>query len=449
MANLVHTKLLKGFRNLPVEFYQQLPAPFPSLLQEKNQRSDARDIVFLSSLAAYSAALPLKILSDGPLVSPHLYIFINGESGTSKSLVRVARDILKPIRDKMNEEAELAQQEYLRELEQANTEKQAVELKKPKKARLLLGGKMTAAGLADVLNASPGGCLAVIPEADDLAASMNSPHGAALSSMFRQAYLNEQYTGLTKEDGVIETEHPMLALLIAGTPGQMPAILGGPAQENGLFNRIIHFSTRPDSKHEYDPHGHWADFSAYTYCVSELLLAIRHELVKREEPLVFRFRNEEMFQHFIDGVNLYWRPMSRRGYGPFLKRVVVAFKRFLAIITAARNVSRLGDGSMQYLCPSEQDIELCLKYFVPFVLHHQKIVTMKGEDEWMSQAKRTDLAVKLLETELPQQFRARDFCKLMTEKLDYHLKQAQKKLRRFCEEKLVVQLERGLYGKTI
>lgn len=332
MSNLIKKKVITD------NLYGTL-GHFFKHISNMNDHQD-RDITFLSALTIISACLPnYHGLYRHKEYSPHLYLFVSGESGTSKAKATDLIPFIMPIHDRYLEESKIEFNAYEERLRLLPKESKRPE--KPKKRKLLLSAKTTeAAFYKDMDSLSDVGGLLVASEADLLSGSMRGEHGGGLSEALRQSFEHEFINkSLSTDDLYFFIKRPKLAVLLAGTPGQLKKMMGEHV-ENGLLNRFMFYNTviKGDNFKSNGGDNTNKIIDALRFNVDRM----HSDLLSRDEPLVFNWQGkiQEDFDVFFSA---YYKRYSKIApyYRTVIKRLGVMGFRTMMILAAIREKDNL------------------------------------------------------------------------------------------------------------
>jgi hypothetical protein len=316
-------------------------APFVQIAYMEDEQD--RDVAMLSALTIVSATLPNYLGRwRGHEYSPHLYTFFVGESGTSKSK---ATCLLPAVLDLHKEKLQRYEEELLeyREALSRCRGNEAASLVHPKRAKLLFSAKTTeAAFFKDFAASERDGGLLATSEAGMFGGSMGGEYGGGLSEALRQAFhhefIDKSLSGDTEVTRHYFIENPRLAVLFAGTPGQLKRMMGGHV-ENGLLSRFMFYGTSLKDDRlskEVDEMGR---------IIGELkqnIKQIYHDLEGREEPLIFHLP-EELADRLLDFLEPFRARYARisRTYSGVIKRLCLSTFRMMMIFCAIRERQKL------------------------------------------------------------------------------------------------------------
>lgn len=319
--------------------------PFLKIAMVKNKQD--RDVALLSALTMVSATLPNYYgYWRGDQFSPHLYTFFVGKSGSSKSHATNLLPCILEINEGKLQRYENQLADYKQQLALCKGNESAM-LKHPKRCKLLLSAKTTeAAFFKDFKVAEEYGCLLASSEADMFGGSMKGDYGGGLSEVLRQSFQHEFIDKSLSGDNADVTKHyfikkPRLAVLFAGTPGQVKRMMGNHV-ENGLLNRFMFYNT--ELKGEC--------ISKSSNITAGLLLELKdnvkkmyNDLFERTNPLTF-----ELPDPIADELVDFFEPLRAKYakiapiYNTLVKRMCLSAFRLMMIFTALRNRHLLAGG---------------------------------------------------------------------------------------------------------
>src|SRR5665648_75144 len=211
-------------------------SPLRAIIDEYPDKQD-RDVVYLSALTLFSSCMPNYTgWWNGNEFTTHMFSFFVGKSATSKSKATVLQGILDDIDDDLRASSQKKINEY-----NSFTDEQKAQENRPFCEKINFNPDLTSASLFKDLRANEDhGGIIVSSEASHLGASMQGEHGKKLSSYIRNCFSHEVVgKSLSQDDFDVRIKSPKLAILLAGTPGQLQDFIGGKNAENGLIGRFL------------------------------------------------------------------------------------------------------------------------------------------------------------------------------------------------------------------
>lgn len=190
-------------------YMKDLPSFFRRVLVLGDD-DDMLDTLFLGTIGVLSICMPGV---HGSLfkeeVLTNLYIFLTGPAASGKGKINLCRRLLDPINDAMQG------------------------------SKLVIPANSSDTALYEELFNNGGRGIIFESEADTLTQAFKKGSGK-FSDGLRCAFHNEPITYLrrTRKEKVY-INHPVLSMVLTGTPGQVPLLLQSP--ENGLFSRILFY----------------------------------------------------------------------------------------------------------------------------------------------------------------------------------------------------------------
>lgn len=190
-------------------FMKDLPPIFRRVLILADD-DDMLDTLFLGTLGALSICMPGV---HGSLfkedVLPNLYIFLTGAAASGKGKIGLCRRLLDPLNDSLDF------------------------------SKLIIPANSSDTALYEELYNNFGRGIIFESEADTLTQAFKKGSGK-FSDGLRCAFHNEpiSYLRRTKKERIC-IKHPILSMVLTGTPGQVPLLLQSP--ENGLFSRFLFY----------------------------------------------------------------------------------------------------------------------------------------------------------------------------------------------------------------
>ncbi|WP_424492741.1 DUF3987 domain-containing protein [Salinimicrobium sp. GXAS 041] len=225
------------------DVYQNLP-PILKKLTDNFERRE-KDIVLLSSLGALSSSLPnVYGMYDGKIVFSNLYIMIIAPPASGKGVMTFARDLLKPIHDKVYGESK-TEIEECHEVGKQNKKKRkkpaaALEGSCPPIVTKIIPGNISSAEMYPTIKNAHYGGIIIESEADTLSLMLNQDWGN-FSDVLRKAFHHEPISISRKMENLyMEIDAPQLSLVVSGTPDQLQPLVK--SKDNGLFSRMIFYT---------------------------------------------------------------------------------------------------------------------------------------------------------------------------------------------------------------
>lgn len=372
------TKLRKVTRNIKDDAFDFFN--FPSFREMKKLgESQNRDLILISSLTMISATLPNYYgeWCNIDNLSPHLYLFVVGKSGTGKS---VALDILKyTIIDLHQELVSRVKEEWRCYGESLAAYKAGDIEERPSRPRfraLMIPSKITEAAFAALLEGNqPNGGLLATSEVDTFTGSMQGNYGCGLSEIIRCSFQHERYSKTVRGHnldnpyaGFAEVNQPRLAVLFTGTDNQLGKLAGKNWENayNGFLTRFLFYRTGgvPFELRNYSPIKE-IDVKKLACSVKEMY----YDLDRRAEPLRFELSvrlSDKLVKEFV-------QPFANR-YGDFadeyrnlFTRMSISFFRLTMIFCAIRNKDKLA--TAKSIQAEETDLQEALRVFECLVIH--------------------------------------------------------------------------------
>ena len=341
----------KNKKRLGTGFYQKLPPPFNYLARiECSQR---REAMLLSMLTCMSSCLPNyfgNYRGDG-LVTPHLYLFVSGSSGSGKGVLSKIAGSLELIDTFLRDMSRTEQDEYLAQGEDVDARK------KPPLKKLFGSSDTSAASLSrDLERNREHGLLLSVPEADTLLKSISGEYGRAISPMLRTVWGHEALDkSVIDGDRDYRIPFPKLALQITGTHAQLSKFLNS-SGEDGFATRFMYL----DLKYLDEPFTEYADpnkigaikiFKEYALRTFKLLFSI--------EKLIFTNGKVGYFKNIFEPFRKKLTRINKR-YMPFVNRMGISVYRIMMVLSLFRSIEEHGDAfvSLSEIPSCEDDYDL-------------------------------------------------------------------------------------------
>lgn len=295
---------------LPENITAGLPSLLGDALRFYSDRRE-RDMAFLAACTVLSACLPgVWGVYNRKRVFPHLFTVEVAPAANGKGCINDMRHLADRYASLIEIETRRKEEEYLQALEEwelkkvsAHRKGQAVRMldapRKESTCYFMIPTQITKAKLLVHLaeNGDIGGLMAD-SEIDTLISAARQDYGL-FDDILRKAFQHEPVASSRKTDNeMIRVEHPRLAILLAGTPGQFPRLV--PSAENGLASRLLLYTCRSRAVwQDVSSMGEAEDFENWLGRLSDRVLAVAMKL--RQRRLQVRLTSaqwEELNRHF-------------------------------------------------------------------------------------------------------------------------------------------------------
>lgn len=273
---------------MAADFMKDMPSIFRRVLILADD-DDMLDTLFLGTLGALSICMPGV---HGSLfkeeVLTNLYIFLTGAAASGKGKIGLCRRLLDPINDRMAE------------------------------SKLIIPANSSDTALYEEIANNGGRGIIFESEADTLTQAFKKGSGK-FSDGLRCAFHNEPitYQRRTGKEKVY-VNHPVLSMVLTGTPGQVPLLLQSP--ENGLFSRILFYRLTGENESFSE------ELSAANHITGEMIndymLSLGEEVrrfylrIVRVGGISFRFseaQHERFLAHFHD-ITIVYKDLVSNAY---------------------------------------------------------------------------------------------------------------------------------------
>lgn len=263
------------------EFSNDLPAVFRRVMMLADD-IEMMDLLFFGTMGALSVCMPgVRGSLFKEHIEPNLYLFITGAAASGKGKVGLCRRLLEPLNDTF-----------------VNGE-------------LIIPANSTDTAFYQELFLNDGRGMLFESEADTLTAAFHRASGK-FSDGLRAAFHNEPITYLRRTNNErVVIPHPVVSMLLTGTPGQVPLLLDSP--ENGLFSRILFYRLMADYESFVDGpiehRGITGDMvNDYMLRLGREVRDFYYRLEEKEGGIQFRLTDEQHQQfmtHFHDAALQY------------------------------------------------------------------------------------------------------------------------------------------------
>lgn len=441
LANAQDVALHYQFR-LAADFMKDMPSFFRRVLLLADD-DDMLDTLFLGTLGVLSICLPGvhgSLLKED--IHPNLYIFLTGPAASGKGKIGLCRRMLDSINSRLSGD------------------------------RLILPANSSDTALYEELANNGGRGIIFESEADTLTQAFKKGSGK-FSDGLRCAFHNEpiKYSRRTNKERV-SIPHPILSMVLTGTPGQVPSLLQSP--ENGLFSRILFY--RLTSEKESFAEELSVEDAITGEMVNDYMLSMGDELLrfyrrlKRKRGLTFRLsaeQHEQFMTHFHD-ITIAYKDLADKAYehadavehiDSVMKRLGNICYRIMMILT----VSRLMEQDLDEPLPDEVEcshydfqrvIWMSEMLFHHTLIHYDELMVAtgkvpevddevdvdEGSDDLMNEVQRN------LYAQLPEKFTTQ--VAIQTAKqLGISSRSTARYLVFYCELGILKCLHKGLYQK--
>lgn len=438
---------------LPANLTDKLPPLLRNALRFYTDGRE-RDMAFLAACTVLSACLPgVWGIYNRKKVYPHLYTVEVAPAANGKGCINDMRHLADRYASLIEIETRRKEEAYLQESEEWELKKSTAHKKNqpvqmadaPRKAStcyFFIPTQITKAKLLVHLaeNGEIGGLMAD-SEIDTLVNAGKQDYGL-FDDLLRKAFHHEPVASSRKTDNeMIRVDHPRLAVLLAGTPGQFPRLV--PEVENGLASRLLLYTCRSEAVwQDVSSAGDAANQETYLAKLSEEVMLIAEKL--RQSPLQVRLTNvqwktlNEHFERLLIDTDLY-------GSDHFLSVVkrhgLMAF-RLCMVFTALEAASRDYTTSDCYC--SNDHFEAALSIVDVCLEHSRLLMTQLDEAPSMQELSCPNYFRRLFES-LPEQFTLAEIYAL-AEAAGINERSVRRHLNRL-EPKHIIRITRGVYRK--
>ena len=357
-----------------------------------------RDKMILASLSIISGLLPeaLYSLYDGRRIFAPMYNIFYGSFATRKGDLEACRQLVKPLKQQMQQAYEGQKKRYDEELTAwENTPKGARGRapEEPVRQSPLIAANSSASAVYRQLDANGGWGVMVETEADSLTNMLSKSEYGDYSDLLRKAHHHELCSMVRVSDKIfIELEKPRLAVLLTCTGSQLPLLLPPGNVANGLASRFL-FYALPDSELKFRNVFEKTD-RAVEEVYEEMgrkILALYEALGSRKEhPLQFMLSTDQQ-QRFVEMFNDILQEqfdLMGNGIQGFIYRLALECYRYTMVLSALRRLSErygtgrpLFDDDEQALLCDERDFRIAATLIECLVNHTARVYAVIGNQE--------------------------------------------------------------------
>lgn len=243
--------VLKSMPHIPDEVYQNLPDILKEGALAFAEDHRKRDVFLTGALTVISGCLPEVVgIYHQERVFPNLFSFIIAPAASGKGVMKNAKRLADRYHCKIKEQSEAEKEEYRKEL--LRYKAICAKLKKgeeppeqpvePPYKRVFIPADTSQSMLIKMINDNGGNGIMFETEADTMS-SANKQDWGSYSPLLRGAFHHEPISIARKtHNEVFEVKEPKIAVCLAGTPAQVPRLIG--SAENGLFSRFMFYAFR-------------------------------------------------------------------------------------------------------------------------------------------------------------------------------------------------------------
>ena len=277
---------------LPENITSQLPPLLGDALRFYTDPRE-RDMALLAACTVLSACLPgVWGVYNRKRVYPHLYTVEIAPAANGKGCINDMRRLADRYASLIETETGRKEQDYLQALEEWELKK--AESRRTKKAVRVADAPQKASTcyffiptqitkaklLVHLAENGDLGALMADSEIDTLISAGKQDYGL-FDDLLRKAFHHEPVASSRKTDNeMIRIEHPRLAILLAGTPGQFSRLV--PDVENGLVSRLLLYTCRSEAVwQDVSSAGDAREFELHLGTLSERVLDMALLLRKR------------------------------------------------------------------------------------------------------------------------------------------------------------------------
>lgn len=404
---------------------------------------ETMELLFLGTMGALSACMPKVhgslFLED---IQPNLFFFITGAPASGKGKIGLCRHLLEPLNDAFDES------EYILP---ANTSDTA---------------------LYEELSVNGGRGIIFESEADTLTAAFKKGSGK-FSDGLRRAFHNEAITYMRRKNNErVVIPHPVLSMVITGTPGQVPLLFQSP--ENGLFSRFIFFRLMAERESFVDDSevrgGVTGDMvNDYMTHLGKEVRDFYFRLSAKEGGVAFRLTEEQhkaFMDYFRQAANDY-KQLFRKAYenevsvehaDGIMKRMGNSCYRMMMVLSVSRLMERDGDLPDEVIC-DQHDFDRIMEMVDVFQyhnnIHYDELMVTNGIvpplEEDVSINEDSDDLMNDLQREffhqLPKKFTTQEAIQT-AKKLGISSRSTARYLVFYCELGIAKCLRKGIYEKN-
>lgn len=296
--------------------YNDLPPLFAKCIAPFDVEQE-RKLILLSSLVVVGSLLhrvrgSYRDNNEGT----NLFLFIVADAASGKSKMKFTRGL------------GLGVHNHLKKMT-----KEADEL-----TTLFIPADSSSAAFLKALDSNNGNACLFEPEADRLSKSLESDW-SDFSTVMRCAYHHEPISYMRKTNNErVEIENPFLAILLSGTPLQVPRLFGN--TEDGLFSRFafLNLNQKPFWDRNLHIRSHGLDLNNYFKEMGDELLEMYLRLERLDKDVQFGLSEMqwEIFHDYYEGIYNKYVDVFGATAGSSIKRLGLMTFKIAMILTASR-----------------------------------------------------------------------------------------------------------------
>lgn len=236
---------LASLQGISEDVHKQLPSVISNQIDQYDLQEE-KDVYITGALGVLSGCLPMvKGQYDNDFYHPNLYVFIIAPAGGGKGSLKHAAELARPIHRMLKTESEAARARW-EQNQRENSQNQSESgndgpNEKPPRRQLIIPGNSSAASVIKTLSNNDGRGIMIETEADTLSQTIEKEWGN-FSDILRKAHPHEAISS-GRVDETREVGTPELSVVLSGTPGQLPNLIGEVGK--GLWSRLCLYGFIP------------------------------------------------------------------------------------------------------------------------------------------------------------------------------------------------------------
>ena len=424
----------------------------PEFLQKVVAKADSAedgDILILGSLVVLSVCLPnvMGIYNKRP-VWANLFLFVTAKASSGKGRLALCRYLIEPIHEALRKQNEAEYLEYKQKMQEYNCAKNKVGLEKPDEPplrMLFIPANSSATAVYQVMNDNGGQGIMFETEGDTLANTFSSDYGN-YSDGFRKAFHHESISYVRRKDReYVNLKRPRLSTLLTGTPKQILSLITD--AENGLFSRFIFYymNIRLNWQNVFDDELDGTLDDYFTKLGEEF--NDFYVTLKATGDIRFRFTADQAsaFNEWFEKSQLEYAARYGDEMIASIRRMgLITFR--IAMILSALRIMENGRFEPVLIC-SDVDFGNAMEIAKVLVEHTAKVfrelprAVASSGGVGQKTVKR-----QMFLDKLPAEFERKDFIEIATA-LGIPLKTAERNVKKWCDDGILVHVDQGKYAK--
>jgi hypothetical protein len=431
---------------IPKSVYENLPSYLKEICELFDDER-TKDLVLLSSLTVLSTCFPkVEGIYFHDTVGTNLYLFITAPPASGKGTAKWSRKLIQGIESTLKERHRKALVQY--QTDSASYAKRVVDepdLEKPDEPlqqAMIISADSSSTKMIETLGDNGDFGLIFETEGDVVSKALKSDW-SDYSTTLRQAFHHEAISIARKSGrGLYCVESPHLSVFLAGTLKQVPDLIK--SVENGLMSRFLFYKFDGESEFR-DPFENCVDYNPHFQKFSEELLSWWLTMENLSETCLVSLTSEQRlkFRPFFRDHAKSLNQLFGNDIDASVKRMGLCHFRICMILTAIRQMESHMNLQAR-MTVNDVDFNIATE-IIETLIQHMTVVFSQLFEGGNNQNNLKFRQKRLLES-LPNEF-TWEQCKELAKTLNIPTVTAGGYLRKFKEQKLLVNVKQGYYQK--